>query len=1362
MMSRAFGIFLTLLLPLFVFSQKAQPYLPPKFQNLSLRDGLSNMSVHSVCQDDLGYIWIATARGLNRYDGLSFRQYFFKNDSVSLYHNMINTLHKNHEGILFCGTSNGVNRYDPIKEKFSRTEPENKAVVDFCEYRKKTYASNLTGGLSVYVKEDNTMASVSAIPENIILGPLIALENSGLWSLSPRNKALFHFKPEQNLYDKYVLPSSASPDLKGAMARVNRYLMISTGNDIFLFDPENLAFVPLPEQWNRLGSIAENEVNFISEIEENILWIGTKERGLFIFDMNNNTFMNFSRTGGRYYLPSNHLTSLFKDNTGNIWMGTFDRGLEIAFEKRKNFNFDQTLTDFTENKFITSIVSDENNIYYLGTRSEGLYVYDSNNRQTSVWNAANSFLENHVRNLTMDSRGRLWISSLKKLFIYDPRTRKHQTVELPSPNNGIVSFCESEDYMLCGTDICGLLIFTKEGKLVKQTKKMGANITQVLNQKENTFILSSYGWGIYRYNLEKDSVTDLSAPVKNAPAGFDEIITCYLDSKEDLWIGNFKYGLYRLKEGSDTLEVFTMEDGLPSNDITSITEDNNGTLWISTAYGLARFTARQDFRSYAYNEGLENIQFHQKAVYVDDRGTVFFGGNLGLTFFNPKSLGGEKKEAPRIILESLKVSNKEVKPEDKTGILSKNIHLTKKITLDHHHPIFSIEYKGFDYIAAQNLRYAYKLEGFDEKWNFVDQRKFASYSNLDPGDYTFKVKARNNTGTWSPKPAELNITIRPAPWKTQWAMLGYVLLIAGAVIGSFQLILKAKLFKKELELEHKERVRENEISKMKIRFFNNISHEIRTPLTLLKGNVDYLTTELSGKNIRLSSVESLKNSTDRLLRLVNQLLMFRKLETDTLQLEIREEDILEITRVMVDSCIYTSQIKQVDIRIDTAFPELVIPLDRDKYEKIMSNLIYNALKHTRQKGYIKIAIEKLSKEAIKGSFGIEPANQEYVLISVTNSGKGIPKSRLSTIFDRFTHYNTSGSKPDYSGTGIGLDFSKRLVELHNGAISVSSTENRETCFCFILPAKKSAYPPDVWEKFDAAIEKREKDSPAPGPVVAPPESSNGAKRTVLIAEDDIDLNQFIQKALAENFKVIPAFNGKEALKLIKNQMPDLIISDIMMPEMDGIRLCASVKKNENIAHIPLLLLTAKAEVENKITGFNCGADDYITKPFDIQMLKARVCNLIKQRTMLQKYYKNAMPADFIKDNVSPHEFNFIKKINKIIEGHYASSDFNVHSLAKEMNMSRTSFYRKFMSMTNVPPKEYLTRYRINKAIEMIKNGNESFGEISYLCGFNSQSIFSVIFKKEKGMTPLQYKNSLSRNQAAAKDPREKIPVNEKY
>ena len=1319
-----------------VMSQESSKFAAPKFQNLNFEDGLSNLTVYSFEQDNHGYIWIATSRGLNRYDGISFEHYLFKEDENSLYHDLVLKLYKNYEGNIFCGTGSGVNLFDADEDKIFRIKSNNEYYLDFIDFEDKTYGSSSTGGLSEYNTEEKSFVRLSVFPDDIVFNNLIQVDESGIWGKTTDNKYLINFNPKTNVLQKLPIPNNNFRLYNGnATIKIDNLLLIA-GRNFSVFDLSISSFIPLPEKWNKLKQLVDLEIAFISRVDDNILWIGTKEQGLFIYNFNTNSIANLNKANSD--LQTNTFTSAFKDKNDNMWLGTFDQGVDVSFKQRNNFNFDISLHNLTSGKFITSIVTDNNNNYYIGTHFDGLYIYNSQTHKSRHLHTGNSSLnDNHIRTLMLDSQNRLWIGTIDGLQIFNIVSQKMVEIDLPKPINGIVCFCEHGDNIIAGSDMQGFFIFDRESNILKQELNLGFNITKIISLNNEELVLSSYGLGLFIYNINSGSFRNLQ---KNIPTGthkLNDIITMHLDSDSVLWVGNFKYGLYKFDLRNNQFTGYNIKDGLPNNDIVGIVEDNSGMLWLSTSYGLSRFDKKNEFINYFSNEGLKNIQFHQKATLIDSQGTIFLGGNYGLTFFNPQDLiSSDKNVTPNIILESLNVLNKIVEANDETKILTQILNNTPEITLNHKQKIFNIEYHAFDYIAANKIRYSYILKGFDNDWNRVGERTNASYSNLRPGTYLFKVKAQNNKGIWS-ETLELKIKIKPSPFNTIFAYFIYLLLLVTITYISLKLIINAKLYKSRLEVEHNERLRENEISQMKMRFFNNISHEIRTPLTLIKWNVDLFTDDITFKNKKPDSLIGLRYSTERLLNLVNQLLSVKKLENDALDLKVENNNIVQITNELIKPFVYVASSRQISIDIESDFDKLFLPIDVDKYEKIMSNLLSNSLKFAKQGGFIKIKIDTPNniKEYYPGS---KLPGNSFVKISVIDNGRGIPQKELSIIFNRFAQSEVNKDRPDYSGTGIGLNFTKRLVELHHGGIIAASTENVETTFSFILSRNDKTYKNDIWVNSKQTIRNQvliEND------IVINDEPEN-RQEVILIIEDDLELNRVITTHFKKQYKVISCYDGKEGLKLVQNQLPDIIVSDIMMPEMDGFTLCNLIREDELISHIPIVLLTSKIDAESKIEGYSCGADDYISKPFDLNILRVRVNNLIENRKRLQSFYKKGILDEHEIKITNRYELNFIKRVESVISENYKSTDLNVIFLSGKMNMSRTSLYRKFMSAMDISPKDFITKYRIKKSIELMENGNNNFGEISYLCGFGSQSNFSVLFKKEKGITPLQFKKTL--------------------
>lgn len=1317
-------------------------YLPPKFQNYNLRDGLSNLSVHSICQDKFGYIWIGTASGLNRFNGYTFKHFFYNDHNVSLANNDISILHNLPDGNLFISARNTASIYNIKKEKFYEVSTPGSLINSVTNFGDNTYISNRNGGISYFNVSSLQIDPVTAIPKSNNIGTLTADSLTGVWGKSNTNSYIILYNPEQNYYEKYSLPQYFHSSPGGTMIKIGRDLLITNNRNFLLFNLDSKKLNDTALILKNLSPIENNIFNFISQVERDIFWFGTKSNGLFIFNRKSGKISNFAKKLSNSSLNSRHIVCAYKDMDDNVWLGTFDRGLDVAFGRRKNFNDDLNLHEFTKDKFITSIASDRNGTFYIGTRLEGLHLYNKKNKVAKILSPEDSFLKDkQIRSLHVSGINELWTSCQSQLYIYNIANKSARKIELPKPNNGLVCIHESKDKIFAGTDIRGILVFSLNGELLDTITRFGKNITQIAEKENGNLVIIAHGKGIFEFNYHTGKSTNLNHSLNNALNSIDkDAITCFIDSKENLWIGNFRYGLYRINQQKDSLSIYTMQDGLPSNDITAIVEDNFGNIWVSTAYGLSRINQDESITSYSYNEGLENIQFHQKAVMRDESGNLYFGGNFGLSFFNPKNILNVKPHKTEVLLEALFVSNTPVLPDDPNGILSEHLACTKHITLSHKHETFSIEFKGIDYVAPEKVKYAYKLEGFNEHWNYIGSRTIASFSNLKRGKYVFMVKAQNNNGQWSEKPTTLTIHIKPSPWLTTAAILGYLFIIVLLTYGTFKTILRAKLYKREAEIEHSERMREKDISSMKLRFFTNISHELRTPITLINGNIDFLLDELKQMDIVLNSASKLKYSTNKLLKLIDQILSFRKLENDALDLNLRDEEIVGISKDIIGSFQYTGKNKDIHFELKTFKDSIHLPLDKDKYEKIMNNLLSNALKFSHANGTIKIIIEKISNGKIGKDFEFLNNDFEYLKICVIDNGKGISEKTLPFVFDRYVQGKEHADKPDYSGTGIGLNFTKRLVDLHKGGIDVESITNKETCFYFVIPFSRKAYGIPEIQEAEENTDGIEKPHLAISPTVI-----GDRNKTVLLAEDDTELNEFISRALSKHYKVLSSVDGKEAFLLAQEHLPDIIISDLMMPNVNGLELCKLVREDKIISHTPLILLTAKAEDSSRIAGFDYGADEYLTKPFDLKVLLSRTQNLINQRTNLQAYYKNTLPAVENDVQVNNFELAFMKKANLYIEENYQQANFNINQLANMMNMSRTSFYRKFTSIAKVPPKDFLTNFRISKAIELIEKGQEGIGDISYLCGFTNQSLFSIAFKKNKGVSPLQYKKSIQNN-----------------
>lgn len=934
------------------------------------------------------------------------------------------------------------------------------------------------------------------------------------------------------------------------------------------------------------------------------------------------------------------------------------------------------------------------------------------------------------------------------LQIFNPASKSFKTIPIPEPNNGTVSFLQHGNRIFVGTDRQGLLVFDLAGNLLKQIKAQGINIPMMIKLNDSELLFGSYGTGIFAMNFDNYAVRKFEIADTEKYPGLLFTITAYRDRQGIIWVGTYNYGMFAFDLKNSKVRNININEGLPSTDAIGFEEDEYSNLWVSTSYGLVRLNINDfSIKTYSVNEGVNNYQFHGNATHKDNHGIIYFGGNLGVTFFNPADFLFEPGEPPQVVLENLYVQNLLITPSQKNSLLKNSLPYTKQIELTHKDQIFSIDFVSFDYLSPEKVRYFYMLEGFDKDWYSVGAQRRVSYSNLGRGEYVFRVKSVNHSGIKSENEAELKIKVKPAPWFSYIAWAIYLVLLSAIAYFIFSLRIKTFVYKKNLEIEHSEHIREREINVMKQKFFTNISHELRTPLTLIYGLVTQLSRQekLSPK-IR-EFAQSLDVNVTRLLKLINQLLAYKKLEGESLSLWLNKGNLTEsIQRILEHFNFYA---KEKEIRIDFLEDNnFEFWFDYDKLEKILSNLLSNAVKHSQKGSWIEVAARKMTSEDAERLYiqKIEIQSIDYIEISVSDNGPGIDEKEWNTIFDRYKQVEKDGKQlPDYSGTGIGLNFTRSLVELHKGKIRMESKPGHGTTFAFILPFDCSVFEPkDIANTSSSIISENKDDLFQNSEMEIYDEVIVQADfdKTVLIVEDDPQLNGFLVDVLKNYYKTVNAHDGEKGLKMVKQELPDLVISDIMMPKKDGYELTKAIKESADHCHIPVILLTAKTETASQIEGMHSGADLYIAKPFNIDFLLAAIDAQLKNRKRIQDIFWNGEMPRLDSSEINKLDVQFLKKMNIFLEKELANPDLDIQLLAQNMNLSRSAFYRKFMSLTKLSPIAYIKKYRINKSVEFMQSGKYSLTEIGEMTGFGSPSYFSTAFKQEKGISPREFLNKI--------------------
>ena len=820
----------------------------------------------------------------------------------------------------------------------------------------------------------------------------------------------------------------------------------------------------------------------------------------------------------------------------------------------------------------------------------------------------------------------------------------------------------------------------------------------------------------------------------------DNRINCiYEDSDCMMWIGTGN-GLDKYDpENNRFIDLGTQRE-LKASPVVAVVEDWSGFLWISTKKGISKLDRKSlKARNFTLQDGLQSNEFSDGTFFKSNhQKKLFFGGNNGFNAFDPKSILAEKT-LPNTVLTRLQVLNRLVNINEEVNgriILSKPLYLTPEIELTHGDKGVAIEFAGLHYSNPKANKYAYLLEGFDKDWVYTDAtRRLATYSNLEPGEYTFKVISANCDGVWNKVPATLKITVEPPFWESSWAYLIYTLLLALIAYWYHYYSTRFTMLKSRLAYESLVHDKEHELQQNKLQFFTNISHEIKTPLTLILAPLDRLLGMFSANSPVHSQLLTMKMSSERLLKLVNQLLDFRKLETGNAALNPERKDIVAFLKRMTSSFSDAARTKNIDLRFRQKMESCVFFYDEDKLEKVISNLLSNAFKFTPSKGKITVRLSFTDKE-----------DGQFAVVEVVNTGQGIPEEQRDLIFLPFRQArgNTVG------GTGLGLAYSKALIELHGGTISVDSSSGSEgeaeTCFTILLPLLTEAdvFNGDIKLTADSAGEQLEEpSSPNSTPELKLDEQPNSPKTNgrlpqLLIVEDNIELRAYLKAYFESEFKVFEADNGVEGLKMALKELPDLILSDVMMDEMDGYGFCRRIKDDLKTAHIPLILLTAKTPVEAELEGFETGADDYITKPFNLAVLTARVKSTIASRNKLREKYRREISKPSNSDIPLSSDERMLKRLYEYLEEKMTDSELRVEDICAGVGVSRSQLYKKLRELTGLSLSEVIKEIRFRRAKQLLKEGKFSVNEVAYMVGFSDADYFRRCFKAEFAITPSEF------------------------
>ncbi len=1373
-----------------------------KFEHFIDDKGLSQNSVMNVLQDKEGYLWMATPNGLYKYDGKNFTIHRHEpNNPNSLINNSVFELEMDISGNILIGTGRGLSRFNQITQTFS-TFPiilkDQRISAIYPEKDGSLWVGTLHSGLYHFKSTDkigdrpdhyfHQPQNPSSIKSNQIHS--ITKDNDGnLWvgtinGLSKmhkdHNKGFVHFNALKESVKSLFL------DKKGRLwIGLEGLLLIVIENPNSFNTPEQTNFKQYKFHAEQMDTAKYGGLIAINQGSDGNLWLGIYGLGLYWFNPETGKYKLYSPDPLKTQsLSSTNVETIFIDCFNVLWVGTEEGGLnkcdlgkkDIAFLKKKVMS-----KNSLSNSSVNAIIEGEKKSIWVGTEN-GLnnvsFIQDNFEQPTFRHYYLNNKLNNSeqtvqqpIWSILKDKDNDYWLGSTDGItqMTIDPKTKK--AIFIQTKFNDVIevfsSLEDSKGTLWFGSFVDGLIKWKKkklpnsesfdfstaEYYLPDQNDKhsiSGKEISCLYEDSKGNIWIGTLQGGLNMMIPGKDGQPDTFVSYQHDPDNPNtlshySVFSIHEDKNGNYWIGTFGGGLNKMTFSntpgkSPCFEHYTEEDGLANDAIYGILEDENGKLWISTDDGISCFDPKTNtFKNLNKEDGLQSSNYRKNAYFKNSDGYLFFGGLRGLNIFHPDKLKDNTIPAiPKIT--SFKIKNETVMVGQEFNgriILDRSLSKLKeeKIKLKHDESVLTFEFAALHYAAPEKNKYIYKLVGFDEDWHDSKEASFAHYTNLSPGEYTFKVKASNNDGVWSESPASIKFRISPPFWLTGWAYLLYTYLLAMFFLG----------IQSYFHLKAKERTAikvQNEIekaNKLKLQFFTNISHDFKTPITLIMNPLEDILDNSDIKKPLRKKLSIMQRNADYLLRLVNQLMEFRKIEVGETKLVATKSNIVHFVREITFSFKALAKKKNIALQFESQLYASDVWFDWDKFEKILNNLISNAINFTNNNGNIAVRLyipnDKPTMEIRGGEL-----MSEYICIEIEDDGQGIPVDQLPHIFERFYQVNKTNDTSPKSGSGIGLAITKDLMDLHYGSIEVHSKIGEGTCFTLKLPLGSAHLLAEEIVTFSESEKKPEEEivNVQPIPVEQPQNKINDKRKSVLVVDDNEDIRALVKNGLQKKYSVLEASTGKRALKIVLQELPQLIISDVLMPEMDGIDFCHQLKSNIRTKHIPIILLTALNSVEHRIKGIESGADAYIPKPFKMKLLSITTDKLIESRESMRLRFQTEeqlTPKEVILDS---EDEKFLGKIMEFMEEHMSDENYWIEQLVIDMNTSRSTFFRRLKKLTGQPPNDFIRMIRLKRAAQLLEQGELNIAEVSYQVGFNDPNYFGKCFRKLYGEPPSRY------------------------
>jgi ligand-binding sensor domain-containing protein/signal transduction histidine kinase/DNA-binding response OmpR family regulator len=1352
------------------------------FRKHDMSNGLSHNSAICLTQTKDGYIWIGTRDGLCRFDGITYKIYKKDFDNVkSISNNSINCLFEDSKGFLWVGTTMGLNRYAPEKDEFENFFVQNDGAGMSHNYIRAVNETSdgkiligSPGGVDIFDPITRTFTKARSRQKEAAEKSVFCFmrdRKNQIW-VGTRN-GVYQLK-QDSLFESVTLrmgkPDIVNKEIRDIEEDKDGKIWIATeGSGLFSVSFENGKMVRMDQFNTENSSIGSDYIRKIS-IKNNEIWIGTLE-GLSVLNPISRAISNYRYSAtDPQGLSNNSIRDILHDSQDGVWVATYAGGVNY-YHLQNNLFPHFKITNLTGNSHYTNVVSgfmeESNGNLWIASEGSGLFYSDYQTTKILNFSASlktNSLINNNIKTIIKDGEGNLWIGTYGGLSFFNRKTNLFTNFKnIPGNVNSLINnqvhalFLDGNNRLWIGTNGGGIQLYNPVSREFRQIVVQGVKNVNVFMPDAKGNLWIGHQAGLACMDISRQESVELAHYNKQLPVSMQYVQSLFLDKSGRIWAGTQGYGLFMLE--GEKITWFTTSQGLPDNTINAAVEDNNGNIWISTNKGISRVSLVQNgsgkdllkTKTYSTNQGLQELQFLPGSVLKSENGEILFGGVNGFNRFDPANITDTD------YFPELKIRTFSAGSNKNDSLTYWPVHLyengNKVIQLHYQSRNITIGFWGINYIDPGNTFYRYKLTGINDDWVSPGTEREVTFSYLPVGHYRFQVQTSTHPAIWNSDFKSLTFTILPPWWQTRWAFAGYFAVLGLLLLLFFQLSKRWINLNNQLKMEHFQREKEEELHQMKQKFFTDISHELRTPLTLISAPLEQMSKQTSSDSPLYNLVVLIRQNVIRMTKLITNFLDLQKLDAGSYKLKTSKDDLAKFINDTGRTFGEIARLKNIDFRVVSEFESLEIYFDREKIEIILFNLLSNALKNTPEGGRIILGLKSESKGSVLRSKGQEEG--DFVSITVWDNGKGIAPAIRERIFERFFVYDARG-KESSLGSGIGLEFTKRLVELHKGKIFVESLEKTVenegfSQFSVLLPfGKKHLLPGEIAE--DGNIQES---GSKLGSVVTDniktelllPHIRNEWNRSdispsenvnLLIVEDNLEMREFVKSLFTSIYQVEVADNGKSGLEKAFEVIPDLIICDIMMPEMNGIEFCKKIKKDIRTSHIPVILLTARAEDTVQLEGLETGADDFIIKPFSADNLQLRVRNLLRRQELIRAQINLEFISEPLKISITSADEKLLRKAVEFISQHMSDTSLNVERLSAELGLSRVHLYRKIKALTNLTAIEFIRSIKLKRAESLLRENKLNVSEISNLVGFEDIDYFRSCFKLQYGVSPTEY------------------------